>query len=109
MARGGYRPGAGRPKGSRSVKEGGAVPADIRRAAREAKLSPLEYMLGVMNDEDAAPERRDRMAIAAAPFVHARASDEAPGKKERQAAAARAAATGRFAPPPPPKLVVDNG
>src|SRR3954469_11813830 len=50
-------------------------------------LDPLAYMLRVMNDPGAEPERRDRMTIAAAPFVH------------RQAAA-----TGRFAPRPPPKF-----
>jgi hypothetical protein len=67
-------------------------------------------MLGVMNDPGADAARRDRMAIAAAPFVHGRAAEAKPGKKEQQAAAAqRAATTGRFAPPAPPKLVVDNG
>jgi hypothetical protein len=33
---------------------------------------PLEYMLSVMRDETAPPERRDEMAKAAAPFVHPR-------------------------------------
>jgi phage terminase small subunit len=37
--------------------------------------SPLDYMLSVMNDVDADVARRDRMAIAAAPFVHSRVGE----------------------------------
>jgi len=33
---------------------------------------PLEYMLAVLRDEKADPERRDRMAAAAAPYIHPR-------------------------------------
>jgi len=56
--------------------------------------TPLDYMLYVMNDPSADVARRDRMAIAAAPFVHARA-DEAPlGKKAKAQAAAEAAGLG---------------
>ncbi|WP_260854985.1 hypothetical protein [Mesorhizobium amorphae] len=32
--------------------------------------TPLEYMLRVMRDSRANGERRDKMAIAAAPYVH---------------------------------------
>jgi len=35
-------------------------------------LSPLAYMLRVMRDEKADPERRDEMAKAAAPYCHAK-------------------------------------
>ncbi len=62
-------------------------------------------MLDVVNDPTAAVERRDRMAIAAAPFVHAKGEGEVPGKKARQALEAQEAQTsedGRFAPAPPP-------
>jgi hypothetical protein len=108
MARGGYRPGAGRKKGAGKEPKA-AVPADIRRAARAAKLTPLDYMLGVLNDDDAALERRDRMAIAAAPFCHARRDAVGGGKKEDREQAAKDAATGKYAAPPaPPKLVVNN-
>lgn len=66
-------------------------------------MSPLDYMLTVMNDDDADKERRDRMAIAAAPYVHVRPSDAASGKKEQQQdAAEKASASGRYATPPPP-------
>ena len=65
MARGGKRPGAGRPVGA------------IQRASKEARAkaaaegqTPLEYMLGVMRDREADPSRRDDMAKAAAPYLH---------------------------------------
>jgi hypothetical protein len=61
--RGGYRPGAGRPKGSRTVA------SDETHAQPTAK-SPVAYMLEIMNDPTADPARRDRMAIAAAPYLH---------------------------------------
>src|SRR5690554_2149430 len=96
MARGGYRPGAGRPKGARSVKESapGPLPADIKTAARKSKLSPLDYMLAVMNDDEAEAARRDRMAIAAAPCVPARPGDRPQGKKEAAQEAAQTAGAG---------------
>ena len=47
--------------------------------------TPLEYMLAVINDQSADQARRDRMAQAAAPYVHPRACSEGEGKKaERQ-------------------------
>lgn len=73
-------------------------------------LTPLEYMLGVMNDDEADCARRDRMAMAAAPFVHARAGDVAPGKKEqRKETAQQASSGGKFGVPSAPKLIVNNG
>lgn len=35
-------------------------------------LTPLEYMLGIMRDESAETPRRDDMAKAAAPYIHAK-------------------------------------
>lgn len=107
MARGGARPGAGRPKGLKTPTEDRkSIPADIRSAARAAKLSPLEYMLAVLNDETAEDARRDRMAQAAAPFVHARAGEAT--KKGGAADKAKQVAAGRFAPGVAPQLVVNN-
>ena len=110
MARGGYRAGAGRPR-----KEAGTPPSVKNEAAahRPRKslggMTPLEYMLSVMNDESADPSQRDRMAIAAAPYVHPRASDAQPGKKEqRQAAAEEVASGGKFTPRGGPRLAVSN-
>jgi hypothetical protein len=66
-------------------------------------------MLAVMNDPSADEARRDKMAIAAAPFCHPRVADARYGKKD--AAAERAAEvvkSGRFATPLPPKLMLVN-
>jgi hypothetical protein len=118
MPKGGYKAGGGRPRQAnsrRSLMEKGrqamaAVEApeasdETSAPAQPETLDPLAYMLRVMNDPGAEPERRDRMAIAAAPFMHPRATGVAKGKKELQAERAKAAASGRFTPPPPPKLV----
>jgi hypothetical protein len=67
MPRGGWRPGSGRKKGSTVKKK--------RRIAEEASalgVTPLAYMLGIMNDENAAEHRRDEMAWRSAPFCHPR-------------------------------------
>lgn len=96
MPRGGYRPGAGRPKSAKSPKAKALenVPGDIKKAARKSKLSPLEYMLAVMNDDSADDGRRDRMAVAAAPFVHEKPGDKSKGKKEQAHEAAQTAGEG---------------
>jgi hypothetical protein len=57
-------------------------------------------MLMVMNDAEADINRRDRMAVAAAPFCHPRVADARTGKKdERQVVAEASASTGVFAVP----------
>ncbi len=109
MARGGYRPGAGRPKGSktRNTTKPSIEPTSPESPSKDAPgedLGPLAYMLKVMNDPKAPDDRRDRMAIAAAPFVHAR-KGIGQGKKAEKAERAKEASTGRFAPSkPPPRL-----
>lgn len=67
MARGGKRENAGRPLGAVA-----AVNKEARAKALATGESPLDYMLRVMRDEDTEPERRDRMAQGAAPYVHAK-------------------------------------
>lgn len=128
MPRGGPRPGAGRPKGSASKgKKASASKADTKKTGSKAKassrkatprlpgppptdkvfegevlpanLSPLEYMLGVMNNPNADPDRRDRMAVAAGPYVHGKMGEK--GKKDSKRDAA-AQAGGAFASTPPP-------
>jgi len=104
MARGGFRPGAGRPPGAKSIKQTTPLPINARgisvpkslRITEPPRLhpdwqTPLEYMLTVMNDEGADPARRDRLAIAAAPFLHGRPADARPGKKVMAEQAARTA------------------
>lgn len=112
MARGGYRPGAGRPPGAgKATKEpetgtihdeNGGEPC--KTDLEEVERTPLEYMLAVMNDSSADPARRDRLAIAAAPFVHGKIPEG--GKKDARNAAAQDAVGGKFKPAQPPKLKV---
>ena len=92
MARGGFRLGAGRPKGTQAQK----LVANNKSRPKHAgkRLTPLEYMLSVINDPEADAGRRDRMAIAAAPYIHGRPSSERPGKKEQAARDAETAGEG---------------
>ena len=101
---GGYRPGGGRPrKGAANAKDSAAI-----KKARKGDLTPLDYMLQVMNDPDADETRRDRMAQAAAPYVHAKPGETKPGKKEVALETAQVVgSSGRFAVPPPPKHVMN--
>ena len=77
---------------------------DVKSAEAES-LEPLAYMLKVMNDPEAAKDRRDRMAIAAAPFVHSR-KGEGQGKKEDRDEKAKQAGAGKFQSGRPPLKVV---
>ena len=45
--------------------------------------SPLSYMLDCLNDPDVPAARKDRLAIAAAPYCHPRVAEA--GKKAQQA------------------------
>lgn len=113
--KGGYKPGGGRPPGAKNVlptkkqrKEQAAqvvVGPDPVELAKKFRETPLEYMLRVVNDQEADVMRRDRMAIAAAPFLHPKPAESGGGKKEQAEAAAKEAATGRFAPQPAPPAV----
>ena len=115
MARGGYRPGAGRPKSSKNPRKSGKrVPVAAEKSPVLVSVPskdgtdklPLDYMLEVMNDAKVDASRRDRMAIAAAPFMHPKSGES--GKKEEKKKAAEAAGSGKFRPAAPPKLVVNN-
>ena len=112
MARGGYRPNSGppkgtkyRPRGSKKQTKPDEIPQDIVDKAEAENLSPLEYMLNVMNDEGADKNRRDRMAIACAPFIHSR-KGEGLGKKDEASERAKTAGAGRFSASAPPNLAV---
>lgn len=148
MARGGYRPGAGRPRLSdeekaarKAAREAGKqvpamkappkkrgvpkkarpgaqqapqaespeVPDDIVSEAALADMSPLDYMLQVMRNPRVEGARRDRMAIAAAPFVHARREPVGQGKRDAAKDAAEKAAGGRFGARPAPLKLVGGG
>ena len=117
MARGGYRPNSGPKKGTkyrpRALKgatpkktKAPKVPRDIADEAKAVNLTPLDYMLKVMNDETESDKaRRDRMAIAAAPFIHARKGEGA-GKKEEKSDRAKSAGAGKFSTGRAPLAVV---
>jgi hypothetical protein len=66
MSWGGKRPGAGRPKGaiSKSTRA-------LLEASKAGGEMPVEYMLRVMRDPNVWSQRRDKMALAAATYLHA--------------------------------------
>lgn len=97
MPIGSPRPTAGRPRGAKTAPKSepiAKVPADVRKAARKSGMTPLDYMLNVMRDDTADDARRDRMAMAAAPYVHAKPAETAKGKKEQAEEAAKTAGQG---------------
>jgi hypothetical protein len=79
MPAGGRREGGGRPRGAKDKRPRMSVKALLennelsRMVLTKTKgMLPLPYMLKLMNDKKQPAERRDKMAIAAAPFCHAR-------------------------------------
>jgi hypothetical protein len=67
---------------SRSGCKQGGITQKTREIAERSiaeGLSPLQYMLAVMRDEQADVRRRDEMAKAAAPYVHPRMAPAQPG------------------------------
>jgi len=81
MPRGGFKHGVGRPPGSVAKMRELTAEAMQSEQVRQ-NMTPLEYMLHVMNDPVCDPIRRDRMAVAAAPFVHPKADTIMAGKKQ---------------------------
>lgn len=69
MARGGKRPGAGRPKGAANKRT-----REVADKAAQDGITPLEYMLDVMRDVSADRSERMDAAKAAAPYIHPRLS-----------------------------------
>lgn len=69
MSHGGKRQGAGRPKGglNRATDE-------ARQMAEATGITPLQFMLDRMRDDDAPMADRMDMAKAAAPYIHAKLS-----------------------------------
>ncbi len=66
----GSKPGerrGGRGKGTANKRT-----REIANKAAAEGLTPLEYMIAVMRDEAAEPDRRADMAKAAAPYMHPR-------------------------------------
>jgi len=73
---GGFRKGAGRPKGSRNrttiARE--AQQREALEAARvaNANLSPIDYLLQVLRDPTTKPGRRTKVAMFVAPYLEYR-------------------------------------
>lgn len=109
MARGGYRPGAGRPKGATGTsKEVRKAEQKLAAGGGRGFATALEFAMSVINDPKADMSDKIRLAVAAMPFQHAKLAEKAQGKRADQADKAKKAASGKFAPPAPPKLVIDN-
>jgi hypothetical protein len=81
VARGGARPGAGRPRKLKmlAAEESFALPSGQKQKPDEL---PLEYMLRIMRDPTIDDARRDKMAALAAPFCHPRVADNRFGKRD---------------------------
>lgn len=137
MARGGFRPGAGRPKGSgkkaakREPKAGGKKATPIGDAVEKVLKATdptsksqtstkrfetaLDFAMAAINGDvpDVEVDDKVRLAVAAMPFQHARLADKPMTKAEARSAKAKAGSTGKYAPVAPPgsrpNLVVDNG
>lgn len=81
------RGGTRRPRGPNRPKETGPNVAP--------DCMPLDYMLAVIRDPNACAYRRDKMAVAAAPYCHESVYKADPiGKKERKIRAAKTAEKG---------------
>jgi len=69
----GYQPAKpvkpGRPKGARNKRT-----KAVEEAISSAGGSPLEFLLAIMQSDNAHPRDRTQAAIAAAPYVHAKLS-----------------------------------
>jgi hypothetical protein len=69
MPPGGRREGAGRKPGSVSKLD-----AEARKKAAEGGMMPLDFLLGIMRDDEQDARSRLDAAKAAAPYCHARLS-----------------------------------
>lgn len=77
MSKGGAREGAGRKRGVPN-KASAAKAAEIAASGE----TPLDYMLRIMRDEKAEPNRRDDMAKASAPYAHPKLASVEHGGKD---------------------------
>jgi hypothetical protein len=71
---GGSRVGSGRKKGepNKVVALRRQANRELVEAVKAEGIAPLEYALQIMRDPSVDQKRRDAMAIAAMPFLHAR-------------------------------------
>lgn len=112
MARGGKRPGAGRPKGS--VSRLTKVTQEVAIAAAAAGETPLDYMLRLMRDPAVPTVVQIDLAKAAAPYMHPKLSSAEVSGKDGESLQSITVNIMRFADPetglvsagsPPPRLI----
>ena len=75
VGRGGYQPGAGRPKGSRDrqPRKRRTILELLPKLAEEGDELPLYGLLRRIRDESLDPKYRDFLRIAVLPYLHPRA------------------------------------
>jgi len=95
MGWGGKRKGAGR----KSKAKKPAVATDLKN------MLPLDYLLSVMRDETADPDRRMKAAKCAAQYCHKKGDRSQKDGKQR---AAEKAGAGKFAAGAPPLRLIKN-
>jgi hypothetical protein len=79
MARGGRRPGAGRPKGAKNKRTTNRVPRKLAQLHRRTiDEMPLDILIAAARDKTHPIELRLATAKAAAPYFHARISGGPP-------------------------------
>jgi hypothetical protein len=83
-----------------------AIPAPEVPGTSAPDQTPLDYMLSVIRDPKASTSRRDRMALAAAPYLHSKV--EYGSLKAQRQKAAHKTAGGKFGAAAAPQLVVVN-
>jgi hypothetical protein len=66
---GGARPGSGRPLGARDARI-----QQVNEIAAKYKITPLDFMMGVLNDPAAAWEDKKWASATASPYMHPRLS-----------------------------------
>ena len=74
VGRGGYRPGAGRPRGSKDSRpRKGTVRAELLpKLSAEDRQLPLYRLLDRMSDTSLDSKYRDFLAIACLPYLHSK-------------------------------------
>jgi hypothetical protein len=83
---------AGRKTGGRQKGVPNRKTKELQEAVAAYGITPLEYMLRIMRDETASDERRDDMAVSAAPYLHPKLAAIEHGNKNELGIADRLAA-----------------
>lgn len=72
----------GKKTGGRKLGSNNKAKKELVAAILASGETPLQYMVRVMRDTGVEHERRDRMAAAAAPYVHAKLQTVEHGGKD---------------------------